>query len=50
MAGALLFASGAGYAAPVYIGLQIAGFDGGAVTLEASGNGSASITNLAYSY
>ncbi len=52
MAGALLFASGSGYAAPVYIGLQIAGYDGGAgvgqVEQEATGNGSASITNLAF--
>jgi hypothetical protein len=36
------------HAAPVYIGLQVAGYLGGAITQEATGSGTASITNLVY--
>jgi len=45
--GLLSSASGA-YAAPVYIGLQEIGVNGGAITQEATGSGTASLTNLVY--
>ena len=48
MAGALVFGAGMGHAAPVYIGLQIAGYLGGAITTEATGSGTASINNKVY--
>jgi hypothetical protein len=37
MTAALLLASGTGYAAPVYIGLQVAGYNGGAIPTRRSG-------------
>jgi len=36
------------YSAPIYIGLQETGVNGGAITQEATGSGTASITNLVY--
>ena len=36
------------FAAPVYIGVQESGVNGGAITQESTGSGTASVTNLGY--
>jgi hypothetical protein len=48
LVGALLTCAPEAWSAPVYIGLQETGVNGGAITQEATGGGTASITNLVY--
>ena len=46
--GAFLACAPGAWSAPVYIGLQETGVNGGAITQEATASGTASITNLVY--